>query len=274
MRTWTAVVLLGLVWPLTARAQAPTPAQKQATVSWIQSMQKDNGGFAANKEAKASLPATTSALRALKYFDGELKNGDACKKFVLACYDKVETGFATTPGGKADVHTTAVALLAIKELNVSAPEYLVKPVIFLCAHAQTFEETRIAAAAYEAIGSKCELSANWITRIENTRNKDGTYGKGGDVARQTASAVVTLLRLGAEVEQRENVVKALRAGQRPDGGWGKDGEASDLETTYRVLRAFVMFKARPDDPAPAGRSWGAAATTTAVTACVPGSREA
>jgi hypothetical protein len=36
-------------------------------------------------------------------------------------------------------------------------------------------------------------------------------------------------------------------GQRQNGGWGKDDSeiASDLETTYRVMRCFVMLKARP-----------------------------
>src|SRR3954453_21009241 len=111
MKTWTGVMLLALVWPGAAPAQGATAAQKQATVSWIQSMQKDDGGFAPDGEAKAAtLPATTAALRGLRYFGGELKNKEACKKFVASCYDKVETGFAATPGGKPDVYNTAMAL--------------------------------------------------------------------------------------------------------------------------------------------------------------------
>jgi hypothetical protein len=40
----------------------------------------------------------------------------------------------------------------------------------------------------------------------------------------------------------------LRAGQRADGGFGKDDSGSDLETTYRAMRAFAMLKCRPPHP--------------------------
>ena len=40
-----------------------------------------------------------------------------------------------------------------------------------------------------------------------------------------------------------------KSGQRDDGGFSKAGEkGADLETTYRVLRGFVMVKERPADP--------------------------
>jgi hypothetical protein len=50
------------------------------------------------------------------------------------------------------------------------------------------------------------------------------------------------------VDSPDNVVKVLKEGQRKDGGWGKDGLPSDLETTYRVVRALVMLKAQPQHP--------------------------
>jgi prenyltransferase beta subunit len=234
-----------------APAQAPTAAQKQATIAWISACQKESGGFAADKRpgTPATLQATSAALRAMKYFGGQLEHKDACASFVTSCYDKVETGFAPTPGGKADVLTTAVGLMAVKELAIKAEEYRVKPVIYLCAHSTTFEERRLAAAAYETVGAKCELSDNWVAAIQRQVNPDGTYGKGDGAARTTASAAVTLLRLGAPVEKRDNILKVLKGGQRDDGGWGKDGEPSDLETTYRVMRAFVMLKDSPRDVA-------------------------
>jgi prenyltransferase beta subunit len=249
MRVWLTGVLFLVCWPAQLPAQGPTAAEKKATVAWLDSLQKDNGGFAADKDATtpATLPATTSALRALRYFGGQPRNKEACVQFVRSCYVKVETGFAPMPGGKADVHTTAVGLLAVKELNITDAELLDRPVIFLCLSAKNFEQWRISAAAYEAVGSKCDLSADWVAGILRTRKPDGTYGKDGSVARDTASAVVTLLRLGTKVDDPENVVKALRAGQHADGGWGKAADNSDLETTYRVLRAFVMLEAAPAD---------------------------
>jgi hypothetical protein len=60
---------------------------------------------------------------------------------------------------------------------------------------------------------------------------------------------VTLLRLGGDVADRAALVKILKDGQRRNGGYGKDDNeiASDLETTYRVMRCFVMLKASPEN---------------------------
>lgn len=249
MKTWHAAASMLLLCAAPALGQAPTAAQKQATVAWIQSCQKKAGGFAVNpgKDAPATLGATTAAVRALKYFGGKLHNREGCVRFVLSCYDKVETGFAPRPGGKTDPLTTAVGLLAVKDLNIEDAEYHVKPVIYLCAHVKTFDEMRLAAAAYEALGSKCELADNWIAAIARKRNADGTFGKGPGAARETAGAVVTLLRLGAPLEHRSSVLKTIQMGQLADGAWGKDDQGSDLETTYRVVRALVMLKAHPRD---------------------------
>src|SRR5262249_24090086 len=85
-------------------------------------------------------------------------------------------------------------------------------------------------------------------QVAALRNPDGTYGKGDGVARDTGSAAVVVLRLGGAVSQRDQVVQALKKGQRGDGGFGKEkAPGSDLETTYRVMRAFFMLKERPDD---------------------------
>ena len=61
-----------------------------------------------------------------------------------------------------------------------------------------------------------------------------------------------ILRSGGKLDndQRTAVVKALQAGQRPDGGFGKaEAKDSDPETTYRVMRAFYLLKEKPKDVA-------------------------
>ena len=45
-------------------------------------------------------------------------------------------------------------------------------------------------------------------------------------------------------------MQALKKGQRADGAFGKENTSgSDLESTYRILRAFVMLKEKPRDVA-------------------------
>ena len=60
--------------------------------------------------------------------------------------------------------------------------------------------------------------------------------------------MAAILRLGGKVDERA-VLDAMKKGQRKTGGFGKEdaGDASDLETTYRVMRSFMMLKSRPND---------------------------
>src|SRR5262249_25134971 len=74
-------------------------------------------------------------------------------------------------------------------------------------------------------------------------NADGSYGKS---AADTARAVVTCLRLNAQPSDRAGALKALRAAQNSDGGFGAPGAGSDLATSYPVMRAFSMLKEKPD----------------------------
>lgn len=233
-------------------SEQPTAAEKEQTHVWIQACRRPDGGFAENHDPKtpSSLRATLAGIRALKYFGGELSEKAACVQFVQRCYNRKETGFAPRPGEKVDVLSTALGLMAVVELDIQDAEYRVPPAVYLCANAKKFEEVRLAAAAYEALRTKCELAADWIADIERKRHPDGTYGNGPTAAYHTASAVVTLLRLGKHVEHPDAVLRVLRAGQRPDGGWGLlPDNRSDLESTYRVLRAFAMLKASPQEPA-------------------------
>jgi hypothetical protein len=86
-----------------------------------------------------------------------------------------------------------------------------------------------------------------LKQIASLRNPYGTYGRGDGKARATGSAVVAVLRLGGKIEHRDNLVRALKTGQRADGGFGREGApGSDLETSYRVVRAFHMLHEKPD----------------------------
>lgn len=241
-----------------APAAAQTPEARKQTVAYLRALQTKEGGFLparanpkSNRAVRPSLRATSAAIRALKYFGGDVPDREACARFVSACCDKTSGGYADTPGGKkVDVFTTAVGVMAAVELKLPAATYQKPAAKYLSENAKGFADIRIAAAAFEAIKERPPRAKEWLEEVNKLWNEDGTAGKGGGVARETGSVAVTVLRLGGELKNLEQLVvlKAIREGQLRSGGFGKEGsELSDLETTYRVMRAIMMLKAWPEN---------------------------
>jgi prenyltransferase beta subunit len=229
------------------------PGVKQ-TIAFVQKLQVTDGGFlsqpaAPNKTVVPTLRSTSAGVRALHYLGGDIPNKDACIKYVESCYDAPSGGFSDTPKGKPDVFTTAIGLMAVTEMKMPAEKYAAGAIKYLSENAKSFEEIRIAAAGLEAIRQKSPKADQWVREVAKLQNPDGTFGKDLGQARATGGSVVTLLRLGAKQVDADRALKVLKAGQRQNGGYGKDDSeiASDLETTYRVMRCFVMLKARPDN---------------------------
>jgi hypothetical protein len=235
-----------LLVPALVPADAPTDAKK-AALAFLRDQQNDNGGFCATTErGPSTLSATSSAVRALKYFGGEVPSISAVQKFVASCFDKESGGFADTPGGKPDIRSTAVGLMAVVELKMPAEMYELPAVKYLTENAREYEEIRIAVAGLEAIKKTAPKAADWQKQIESLANGDGTWGKGDGAARDTGGSAVILLRLGVKLKDEAAVLKTLDAGLRSDGGYGKaEAKISDLETTYRVMRCYHMLKKQP-----------------------------
>jgi hypothetical protein len=235
--------LLLLVLPAWALDDAP----KKATVAYLQKLQADDGGFRPDaRTAQSDLPSTSAALRALKYFGGAPRDREACIAFVKGCYDKEAGGFGARPGAPAAYRPTAVGIMAVSELKMPPEPYAAHVARYLDAHSKSFEEIRLTAASFESMNMTAPRAGDWLKEIARLRHEDGTYGKDDAAARETGGAVCAVLRLGGKVEHPDNVLKALNDGQRTDGGFGKPGaEGSDLETTYRVMRAFHMLQTKP-----------------------------
>ena len=260
MKRFLSVGLTLFLAALPARGQTPEiqkdidahlqeSRQRQKTaIAYLQKLQQKDGGFTADAgQAPSSLRATNAAVRALHYLGGEVPDRPAAA-FVKSCFDKETGAFADQPGGKPDVSTAAVGVLAATELKLPADLYEAGVVKYLGDNVKTFEDVRIAAAAFEALGKRPVQADAWLEQIAKLRNDDGTYGKDGGKARETGGAVAAVLRLGGKVEHADAVLHALKDGQRTDGGFGKaDSPASDLESMYRVMRAFHMLKAAPTD---------------------------
>jgi hypothetical protein len=248
MKRVLAVIACSL---LTGSALAQDAATKQ-TIEYVRKLQTSTGGFLSqepkpNIRLAPTLRSTSSALRALGYLGGEVPDKAACIKFVESCHDAESGGFSDMPKGKPDVFTTAVGIMAVTELKLPVDKYAPGAVKFLSENAKGFEDIRIAAAGLERLKAKSPKNDEWLKEVLQLENERGTYGKGPGQARATGGSIVTVLRLGGKVSDTPNVLKALKEGQRQNGGYGKDDDpiASDLETTYRVMRCFVMLKAKP-----------------------------
>jgi hypothetical protein len=250
MRQFTALSLLFVI-PSLALCQAPE--DRAATIKYLLSAEAPTGGFygsppAAGSQPEPSISATTSGLRGLKYFGGQPKYPEKHASFVAKCYDAASGGFRDRPGEKPTVTTTAVGLMAAAELKMPLEQFREGVERYLAAHAKEFEEIRMAAAAAETLGKRPSAADGWLKEVAKSRSPDGTYGGGEGAARATGSTVALILRLGGKLENREQVLKVMRAGQRADGGWGPaEKSGSDLSSTYRVMRSFMMLKEPPAD---------------------------
>lgn len=222
---------------------------RAAAAKWVLAREVSTGGFALTaKDTKPGLRSTSGAVRALRYLGAEVPNKDTHAAFVLSCFDPKTGGFAE-PGGKPDVTITAVGVMAAAELGIPKEKYA-KALPYLKANAKSFEDVRIGAAAVEAWGLKdCPFKLDdWflIAATDAGTKLLGNAADGG--ARDIASVNAMYLRLGKAGVDTANILPHLRDGQRADGGWGKKGEKdSDIETTYRVMRAFYLLNEQPKD---------------------------
>ena len=274
--SFALVLLVPLGLPSAAAAQSEETVravERQLATAraakWVLECEAPGGGFyhappKADAKPQPSLRATNGAVRALKYLGFPLLKAEreVHAKFVLSCYDP-KTGAFAEPGGKPDVTITAIGVMVAAELEIPHDEYA-KAMDYLKANAKTFEEVRIGAAAVEAWGVKVGASGaveapfNLVPWVDITkefgsqvdkelakriRDREVHLKDGG--ARDSASYVAAFLRLKGVAVGHES---DINMGQRGDGGWGKKGEkASDIESTYRVMRALMMLKARPKD---------------------------
>ena len=247
-----AALALVLLAAPAARAQTPEVVAaveaKLGTIRYVHKLEVPAGGFAPALDGKPGLRATSAGVRALKYSGAKVPNADKHAAFVMSCFDPKTGGFADAPGGKADVTLTSVGIMAAAELGVPKERYR-KALDYLKEHAKTFEEVRIAAGGVEAWDVKdCPFDLGpWVKA-----GREHLKVAGATDWREIGSAVALSLRLGGDIEKQERQVIAglLAASQRPEGGWGKAGaKTSDLESTYRVMRALVLLEQPPLDRA-------------------------
>ncbi len=235
---------VGMAWAAT-QVRAQTPAEMAQTAAYAAAHQNKDGGFAPKVGQPSSLGSTNAGLRVLRHVGGSVPDILACVNYVKSCR-VAGGGFSAIPGGKPDVVTTAMGLLAASELKINDSDMIREAVAYLGRNARAFEEVRMAAAGLEAIGVYSPDAPRWYRQLEAMRNPEGSFGNGASQAFVTGGVTAAILRLGMPLEHRDAIVKAIKAGQRPEGGWSKDDGPPDLSSSYRIVRAMFMMRERPD----------------------------
>jgi prenyltransferase beta subunit len=250
----TRVVLVVSLCLIGGLLAGPREAPLDQDTEFLNRLLNADGGYAPSPArpgtpVRSSLRATTAALRAMKYRGNPPADTTPTAAFVAKCFDHRAGGFGDFPGETPTVTTTAVGTMAAVELKLPSDRYRDAVIGYLNEKTKTLDDIRIAAAAFESLGVRPAKADDWLKQIAATRNEDGTFGKGADQARATGGTAAMILRLGGTLDNRDAVLKAMRAGQRADGGFGSaDRDGSDLESTYRIMRAFAMLKEKPTEP--------------------------
>jgi prenyltransferase beta subunit len=240
-----AVLALAVLAVINVRVRAQSAADFAQTAAYAAAQQNADGGFAAGPGQPSTLGATNTGLRVLDYVGGSLLDEPGCIRFVNSC--KVPGGgFAQRPGGKPDVVTTALGLMAAAELKIADKAMIDDAVAYFRANTRAFEEVRMSIAGLEAVGARSPDFSRWAEQLEAMRTPDGSFGQYPGKAFVTGGVAAAILRMGMNLEKREAVITTIKAGQRPDGAWSKDDGPSDLSSSYRVMRALYMLKEKPD----------------------------
>ena len=133
--------------------RAQSPADFAQTAAYAAAHQNEDGGFAAAPGQPSTLGATNTGLRVLDYVGGSIPDIAGCIRFVKSCKVK-DGGFAQTPGGKPDVVTTAIGLLAAAELKIADKTMIDDAIAYFSTNAKSFEEVRMSIAGLEAVGAR------------------------------------------------------------------------------------------------------------------------
>lgn len=243
---------ISLAFLLLVPAQTEGVLEQTEAVLYILKLQdKETGAFKVTPDGKPSLRACNGAVKGLSYlgFKRAIPNVEKVKSFVLSCYDP-KTGAFAEPGGKPDVAITSIGVMVACELGISKEKFA-KSMDYLKENAKSFEDVRIAAAGVEAWGVKdCPFDLKpWRDLSEKHFQSVQQVTKPMPI-REIGSVLALNLRLGQKPVMDQSYLEELPNTQGKDGGWGKAGASqSDFETTYRIMRALMLMKVKPKDPA-------------------------
>ncbi len=206
------VALLALTVPaaINVRVRAQSAADFAQTAAYAAAHQNADGGFAASPGQPSTLGATNTGLRVLDYVGGSLLDEPGCIRFVNSC--KVPGGgFSQRPGGKPDVVTTALGLMAAAEVKVADKALIDAAVAYFRANTKAIEEVRMSIAGLEAVGARSPDFPRWAEQLEALRTP-------GWIVRAAPRQGVCHRRRGRGHPAHGHEPREARCGHRHDQG--------------------------------------------------------
>ncbi|MBL8824345.1 MAG: hypothetical protein JNJ77_17290 [Planctomycetia bacterium] len=248
------MVLLIIAMTFASMQDSAQQPHRETSIAFLKTQQHACGAFSVKNPvvdptALPSIRATRTAIKAFALNGSTVPHPEKILQFLKDCHSPKTGGFSDRPGIEPDPVSTSVALMILKELNQPVEPYLKSGMAFMDAHTKNFEEIRMVAPSLEQLQQWSTMAERWGQIIEEVRNADGTYGKGPGMTRMTALRIVARQRLGLPTPRKDDILAMIRPGQRVDGGFGGDqGDTSDLESCYRIVRLFSRLEAQPDRP--------------------------
>ena len=201
--------------------------------------------------SKVELGRTTnSAQCAFSYTWGaRYRTFLVASSMLTSCLPRCERRVCFGARREAEVITTAVGLMAASELKIASPEMVKEAIGFLGKNAQGVRgSSDWRSQASSPFTPPRPIFRGGSSRSRPLRQPDGAFGQEPFPAKPyaTGGAAAAILRMGLKLENRDAVINAIKAGQRPEGAWSKDDSPPDLGASYRVMRALYMLREKPD----------------------------
>ncbi len=215
------------------------PHEQKETITFLTSLKDTTGGYTDTPFAPAALQPTLSVCKALKYFGIAPQNPDDIFNFVTNCFDSATGAYIDTSSTRPTVFATAIGLLLLH--SIGATEALTKQypaaMQFMSRNATIREEHFMVIAVIDECKLDIPVPASTIAFLRAMQEENGTFGKS---VLNNAIIASALIRAKESLKNPQAVAQLLLSGQQQDGGFADKEGASELGTSYGVMRTLDL----------------------------------